>query len=813
MRSIVKRVLILLGIFAASLIFFTIALNRHEVEKTKSMGDSTLPVFFMKQNDSLINRMYGYKQTIDEVTLRDNLTLLPADKTLNVAVKAYGNDINDAEYQVTSLKDGSLVENGKIKTFVTDGEYLTASFSLSGEYEMKQEYMLRFTISAGGSDTYYYTRIVQRNGQNLDSYIAYAQSFYQNCLNKNLTDDMLNQLETESSNVNSSLHSVTLKSDKEQLRWGNLTTTLVKEAVPTILEINESTVSLSQEYIISSSDDNGNEETYAVKEFYRMRTNQDSIVLLDYERTANQFFDGQLSVLDSTSLNLGIAGKNVNYTANDNADIAVFVQAGELWQYDRSANKVTKLFGSKTDDLTDDRIFANEYDISIASVSNEGNTTFIVYGYQALGGHEGTVGISIYQYDNETNTISELLFVPISDSYELAEQGLSRLAYVNTKNQCFLYYDDTIYMIQIDDGSVTALQSNLSWTEVSTSDSQMRVAWNTTDSDLPKQICELNLETGETTNIDAPEGDSIKVLGYAGEDIIYGLAHDLDCYVEGNGNMTFPMYRVCIRNQQGELVKDYSIDGIYVMGIKQDDDLIILKRAENQDGVLKSISEDRFIHYMPDTENTVDIKLTVDNRKGTEVKLVFSTTGEISNLLTMDARYSDSDNTQRLEIEELKYSDDNYYVYSKGSLNAIYKSINGAIIAADYSKGVVLNSSQQYVWERGNIQTSIKLDPSSVPQGILNANTDDSSIADAVGDDYEVWNLSGCSLDSVYYQISNGYAVVGKWSDGSSRVILGYDQYNVWFYDASSGGLYAVAIEDAQPQFEALGNIFISYHI
>lgn len=813
MKSIVKRVLILLGIFAASLIFFTIALNRHEVEKTKSMGNSTLPVFFMKENDSLINRMYGYRQSMDETTLRNNLTLLPADKTLTVSVKAYGNDINDAEYQVTSLKDGGVVENGKIKTFETDGEYLTATFSLNAEYEMKQEYMLRFTVSIGGFDTYYYTRIVQRNGQSLDGYIAYAQSFYQNCLNKNLTEDMLNQLETDSSKANSSLHSVTLKSDKEQLKWGNLTTTLVKEAVPTVLEINETTVSLSQEYIISSADSNEKEETYIVKEFYRMRANQDSIVLLDYERTATQFFDGQLSVLDSTSLNLGITGRDVNYTANDNADIVAFAQAGELWQYDRSANKVTKLFGFKTNDLTDDRIFADEFNISIAAVSNEGNTTFIAYGYMASGGHEGTVGISIYQYDSKTNTIRELLFVPITDSYELAELGLSRLAYVNTENQCFLYYDDTIYMIQIDDGTVTTLQSELSWQEVSTSDSQMRVAWNTTDSELPKQICELNLETGETTNIDSPDGDSIKVLGYAGEDIIYGLAHDDSCYRESNGKLVFPMYRVCIRNQQGELVKDYSIDGVYVMSIKQEDDLIILDRAENQDGVWKSISEDRFIHYMPDTENVVDIKLTVDNRKGTEVKLAFSMTGEVSNLLTMDARYSDSDNIQRLEIEELKYSDDNYYVYSEGGLKSIYKSINSAIAAADDSKGVVLNSRQQYVWERGNVQTSIKLDPASIPQGILSANTDDSSIADAVGADYEVWDLSGCSLDSICYQISNGYAVVGKWSDGSSRIILGYDQYNVWFYDASSGGLYAVATEDAQPQFEASGNIFISYHI
>ena len=212
MKSIIKRVLILFAIFLASFIFFMIALNRHEVKNTKNMAEASLPVLFIKENDTLINRMHGYKQEIDEVTLRDNLTLLSADKTVTIAAKAYDNEIKSAAYQVTSLSDGSIIENGSIKAFTASDGYLTADITLKADYEMKQEYMLRVAVNTGSDeDIYYYTRIVQRTGQNTEWYLSYVQAFYQNCIGKNLTDDMAAQLETESSQSNSSLHYVTLK--------------------------------------------------------------------------------------------------------------------------------------------------------------------------------------------------------------------------------------------------------------------------------------------------------------------------------------------------------------------------------------------------------------------------------------------------------------------------------------------------------------------------------------------------------------------------------------------------------------------------
>ena len=65
------------------------------------------------------------------------------------------------------------------------------------------------------------------------------------------------------------------------ITWGELDPQLVKAPVPSIVELNAMTGSVSQEYIFSSEDSEGNAEYYKVREFYRMRMNQDQVILLD----------------------------------------------------------------------------------------------------------------------------------------------------------------------------------------------------------------------------------------------------------------------------------------------------------------------------------------------------------------------------------------------------------------------------------------------------------------------------------------------------------------------------------------------------
>ncbi len=811
MKRIALRILLLFAVFVGSLIIFMSVLNRHEALDTKPMDAATLPVMYMQEDGTTANRMYGYRQEVNEKNFREALTTVSSGKELTAEIQTFDAEVKSLTYRVTSIEDGSVLENGRISTEKTDGNMI-ARFSLNTSISSDREYMLRFELDIGeDSPVYYYIRLVQDRGQTLSYYFQYADSFYKSCIDGNLTDEMKSQLETDSSQVNSSLHYVTLKSDEEQITWDDMAPSLVKMAVPTVLEVNETTVSLKQEYIISAKDENDGTEYYTVTEYYRMRRDNGEIVLLNYERLAEQFFDGSLSVLDNDGINLGVAGSDLEYTTSDSKDKAAFVQAGELWLYDRGANKVSRIFGFRDSEYTDDRYVNNSYDVSISSVSDNGSVEFTAYGYMAAGDHEGQLGIGIYEYDAESNATCELMFIPLSDGYQVMAKGLSMLSYTNGE-KCFLYYNNKIYSANMtDESDVSLLNDNISSLGISASQSQKLIAWTQSSDENPSEITELNLETGNSTSIKAPEGDSIRALGFVDEDLVYGIAHSSDCYTDEGGNSVFPMYKVSIVTAEGETAKEYSTDGIYVTDVNIDGDLIVLSRvARDENGKFVETTDDRLLYYASEDDSDVTVSLTVSERNGTQVHLEFSTDGESTNLLELDAKYAEKGN-DILEIPQMTYDSDYYYVYAHGGLYGMYDRINSAVTAADENVGVVLSPAQHYIWERGNIKTSITLNAADVPQGILTAAADEASVAEAVGDGYNAINLSGCLLDSVKYQISRGYGVVGQTGSGAA-LILGYDIYdNIWLYNAQTGETYAVAFEDAEAMFKECGNVFISY--
>ena len=109
-------------------------------------------------------------------------------------------------------------------------------------------------------------------------------------------------------------------------------------------------------------------------------------------------------------------------------------------------------------------------------------------------------------------------------------------------------------------------------------------------------------------------------------------------------------------------------------------------------------------------------------------------------------------------------SADLYYVYGKGKLIAILSSPAEAVQLADENVGVVLNSSQSYVWERGNRQQGMRLDETTMPSGFQSASLDENVLKESLGDDYELLNLTGCTREEILYMISSGYGVVVKLS-------------------------------------------------
>lgn len=814
MKKGVIRFFVLLAIFVVSMAGFSYFFNRDKVENTRDFETPTLPVAYIRLGETSVNRMFAYHQEMDGTTMRNSLTPLTTDRELTLQINPHGKKINSVTYEVTTADGAELVENGKIKSLEDKDSLKEATFQLGTPILMNQEYLLRFIVDVAGEDEpiNYYTRIVQRSGINVDSYLEFVQNFYEKCINKESASDLTAYIEPDDTASNSSFNKVTIHSSFDQLTWGSLSPTIVKKAVPIVREVNETTTSITQEYIISAKDTDGNVEYYSVKEFYRLRYEQPRVRLLDFERSATQIFDAELPVLTSTGISLGVVGRDVQYLSNQSADIVAFVVDGDLWSYNRSANKSTKIFGFRNTEEVDERAEHTEHDIKIVRVSEAGDISFVVYGYMNSDIHEGQVGSAVYHYNAERNVTQEELFIPSSNSYQFLKQNLSVLSYVSTQDQLYLYIEGNLYQVDLASGSYKIVKDSISPGCLVISKSQASVAWmEEMDETQSTHITAMSLETGETLQVSAPEGQKIKALGFINEDLVYGLANDSDILSDASGNVIFAMNKLSIKNFNDETIKEYQQDGIYVTQVNIQEGLMELERASREGDIFTPVANDHIMNNLMDNEETVTTKLSVSERKGTQLGLVFTKPGKTKNLLVLEAKLVEEEVTPTLNIEVPKQETEQYYVYGKGKLLDVTSKVGEAIQEADLSMGVVLNRKQQYVWERGNQSESKKLDVSTIPEALLQAPLDEASIQNALGDDYMVMNLTGCSLSSILYQINSGYPVVVKTGDGTSELIVGYDKYNTWLYNKETQQVYAKGMNDSTGEFQAQGNIFMSY--
>ena len=122
-----------------------------------------------------------------------------------------------------------------------------------------------------------------------------------------------------------------------------------------------------------------------------------------------------------------------------------------------------------------------------------------------------------------------------------------------------------------------------------------------------------------------------------------------------------------------------------------------------------------------------------------------------------------------------------------------------------------MNRAQQYVWERGNKKTKIQLNLADVPDAFQRGILDQDELQENLGEKGQVMDLSGCSLDSVLYEVSAQRPIVAKTGEDTSAVIVGYDQYNTYLYDPVTKETKPYGMNDSTELFAKEGNVFFSY--
>ena len=810
--NFLKRFLILLVVFVLGVAGTAILMNNETTDDRSDMNNPTMPEVMVDFNGILANRMYGYRQPMEADFVRDSVTPLDTTRKLTIAVNPYEEKVKSLSYEVRTSDGVKIVENRKIKNLDSSGSdgYLRAQIEISSGLLMNQEYSLQITVDTSNGEAYYYTRVVSRSSTNIEDYVKFASSFAQMCMDKTSADGLAAYLESEESS-STNFTSVSIKSPLSVISWGNLSPQISKKGIPVIKEINETTASISLEYEIKAANESGGAEYYNVTDFYRLRYTDARIMLLDFQRSAAQVFDPRQSVITDDGLLLGVRNKNVTMLSNEEGSVTAFTQEGALWTYAPDTGKFVDVFDfrrSANGDFRDSRV---EHDIKLLSITADGDLDFMVYGYMNRGTYEGYCGVGIYHYDHDQNFVEERVFIPCAESFEFLKSDLGTLSYVNKDNQLFLLLAGNLYQINIDENSYEVLADNIDTEQFAVSATNAHAAWRIKDGDQAGQIEIIDFDTLKTRNNAPDAGQSLKVLGFMNEDLIYGNVLDGDSLTDENGHTADGITSIKIEGFDGTVKKEYHQDGYYITDVTVGSTLMQFNLSQKAGSTYKVKSKDNIMNNQAAAANVVSADQTSSTRQGVLVKLVFDNKPETDEPLILNAKMKNTEEkTVALDVDKNQIGNV-YYVYAKGGLNSTWTDPAEAVLCADSLTGVVLNRAQQYVWERGNMKTQLTLNTEDVPEIIRSGSWDKDVLQKGLGDAGTVIDLTGCSLENVLYEISAQRAVIAKTDADSSVVIVGYDQYNTWLLDPATGEVSPYGMNDSTELFQKAGNVFISY--
>lgn len=812
MKNFFKRFLVLLVVFILGVAGTAFLMNNETTDDRSDMNDAVLPEVMVQFGDVLTNRMYGYRQPMEADFVRDSVTPLDTTKKLTLVVNPYDTKVRNLSYEIRTSDGSKVMENRTIKSLETGSDgYLRTEIEISSGLLMNQEYSLQITLSTNHGDAYYYTRVVSRSATYTEQYAKFADDFVQMSLDKTQADNLAAYLETSDSASSRNFAGLNINSPLADISWGNLNPQLSKAGIPVIKDINETTASISIEYEISAQNENGNTEYYLVTDFYRMRYDETRIRLLDFKRSASEVFDPSLSVISNSGLLLGVRSKDVDYLTNEDGSVTAFTQNGDIWSYVPDTGKFVEIFTFRKDTESDFRDARVEHDIKLLSVENNGDVDFMVYGYMNRGAHEGYSGVGIYHYNNDQGAIEEQVFIPCTESFEFLQEDLGTLSYVNQSGQLFIMIAGNLYQINIDENTYEVLADHIDSDDFGVSVTNAHAAWKSESGDYAGQIEFIDFDTMERRRIAPEASQKLDLLGFMNEDLIYGIVLDGDTLPNATGYMIDGIITFRIEGFDGTVKKEYHQDGLYVAGVTVGTTLMEFTLVQKSGDIYKGVKKDNIMNNSTAATDKTSVEQTSSSRQGVIVRLTFEDSPSSEEPLILYAKVRNA-GEKVVDIQVDKSSvEEVYYVYAGGGLDSVWTDPAKAVQRADKQTGVVLNRAQQYVWERGNMKTQITLNTTDIPEIIRTASLDVQNLQNGLGDSAKVTDLTGCSLENVLYEVSAQRAVIARTGSDSSVVIVGYDQYNTYLLDPSTGEVKPYGMNDSTALFKDAGNMFITY--
>ncbi|MBR4605990.1 MAG: hypothetical protein IKO41_07165 [Lachnospiraceae bacterium] len=838
-----KRFLIRCTVFVLTFVITWVVagklLNKDHDNMTMEMARATLPVITMLWGTQEYNPLCGYVVPMDPAMQRDGITILGENRATEFRIFTYGRGVTKITAQVRNSDGTRLIENLEITDYQRDQGTIQARLALKDLIEKGQEYVITIGLTLDDwQEVYYYTRAIWDEESLIGEQLSFVRSFHETLYHREEAKALTKYLESNSRlESNKTFHKVNIHSSFKQVTWGDLKVTETRKPTLTLLESHGQTASVRVQYGVSTA---GAERdvNYRLQEFYRIRYSPDRTYLLDFERTMTQIPDEE-ALLGGDKIILGIGDENVDMMENEDGSVVAFQQADRLFAYQPSAQKLTLLFSFYVLGEEDAREERDESDIKILRVDPDGNVYFAVYGYMNRGEREGKTGIRVCRYDVSYNTISELAFIPWDKPYSNLKSQLEQLLYLGGENYLYLYLEHAVYQADLENKTYRKLLDVLEDGSMQASADNQILVWQEPSEKGYSNVIRIRDLSGEgEITIKGEAGDALRVLGFMGQDVIYGVARQEQITRTGTGQVFFPMYQLCIVRSDGTVLKKYAQDGIYVTDVTVEENQIILDRVtRNEDGSFHATTQDQVTKTQQVKAGKNQISIVEIDTYETYVQIKVKSKIDPKKVQLLTPKEVIQEGVDEL-VMDAKSPVKRYFVNGPKGLDGSYVSVSNAVNRADEISGSVLNEAGEVLWRKGDRssrnqimaihepektedaaesqavcldvmlrQKGISVDSASLlAQGKYPAQILKESLTDA-----EVLDLSETSLEAVLYYVSRNIPVMALLETEEAVLITGYNESQVVIFQPSTGKLYKRGMSDAAKWFEEGGNSFLAY--
>lgn len=829
-------------LFIGALLFFNYRISAVKGSPVAELAGSTYPVIEIGTEHGDYNQMSAYRGEMDLSLVRNQVTVAEESGTLQLKLYTYDYDITAIQYVLFEKDPDQPLEEGTLNQLKEEesGKCRIGTIQFESDLKEGKNYYLRLAVRLNNNTkAYFYTKLQGGSGYPLEEYFTYAREFHENLLSKETAEKNAGYLEPDSSASSTSLEHVNIHSSLDQISYGGMSVREEYEPRIKIREINGTYAVLELCTVLSSEISDGVVQYYDLKETLKMRYTAERMYLLDYERTMDARYNEKCIDSANNYIGLGIQDMNqIDYRYSDDCKRLCFAMGGQLWYYNYNSSDATRVYSFYSENLADRRNDQDEHGIKILNMDDEGNITYLIYGYMSRGRHEGANGIEIIYFDAQANCNEELAFLETSVPYGTMKEDIDRLAYLTKKNVFYCVLDGDLHKVDLAKKTDEILRSGLVDESLTASKDQSIIAIEEAQDVCDNQKIELiQLENGKRQEFTCKKDKRIRSVGFLASDFIYGEAMAADVSRAESGVLTFPMLCLHIVDTEGTEVKNYRKTGRYIMDTEVEGSVLTMTFARKNGKKFNRTSDKDYIRYKEEEADEVSLTSKTSNVFGEQIYFKFPEYIyiQIEPDLVLPKVLTSEDNLS-LTLERSGEQATRYYTYADGQEQGVFSNLPEAVSYASEIRGNVIDNRENVLWQcafeeydivAGMDQvTKVSSDTQSLAScismiaGVNGKNISPSQVQGSGKQPSELMeeycgvkalNLTGCSADDVLYYISQGSPVLAKYSKSRYVVLMSYNSTKIRYLDPVTGQSTAVSREALTDTLKKAGNVFYSY--